>query len=98
MKKELQTSSVLHNDLPQKEKNTNPTYTVIVIYNHSSWGKEKKRLVEIPLEEAASENKWKDKKVITLCYKEVFINKVYPTMHLGFSEDYPFILEVDQPW
>lgn len=44
MKKKLQTSSLLRNDLPQKEKNTNPTYTLIVVYDYSWWGKEKKEL------------------------------------------------------
>lgn len=54
--------------------------------------------MEIALEGAASENKPKGKKVIVVCYKEVFINSVSSTMYSVFSEDHPFTLEVDQPW
>lgn len=72
-------------------------YTLIVVYNYSL-GAKKKRLVEIALEGLALENKLKDKKLIAVCYNEVFINSVSPKMYSGFSEDHPFVLEVDQPW
>lgn len=82
VKKELQTSSYIMLPLPQKEK----MLTLMVVRNHSLWGREQNQLVEVASEEVASENKLKDKKVTDIFHKEalsVFLC-ASPTMHSGF--------------